>query len=168
MTSELSITNTSGVNIKSYMTVSGAPFTVLQTGTGIRHFTVTGNLTLSDIILSGGTTPNPTYGGGGVIINNGHLTVESGTVIQNCYNSYYGGGVYAAEGTFEMTGGEIIGNTAKTGGVYLASNSTFKMTAGKINSNTAISYSGGIEVHHSAFEAASFSAAILLHRCITI
>lgn len=81
------------------------------------------------------------YGGGGVYVR-GTFTMSGGEISGNKAGN--GGGVYvpsACEG-FTMTGGKIINNTATNlgGGVY--ANGTFEMSDGEITGNTAPSGSG--------------------------
>ena len=69
---------------------------------------------------------------GGAISNNKCYTSST-------YQSQYGGGVrVSGYATFEMTGGEISGNTGANngGGVSIAENGTFTMTSGIIKNNT--------------------------------
>ena len=75
-------------------------------------------------------------GGGGIYVEGGSLTLESGSITGNkTFNN--GGGVYVGSGgTFTMKGGSITDNTAdnKGGGVYVDSSCTFTMTGGFIGS----------------------------------
>lgn len=57
-----------------------------------------------------------------------------------------GGGVLVG-GTFNMTGGQIIGNTAGNGGGGVLVSGTFNMTGGSITGNTARNQGGGVMVH---------------------
>ena len=53
----------------------------------------------------------------------------------------YGGGVYVAGGTFEMSGTAAISNNTATtfgGGVYVGSNATFTMTGGTIGGSADV------------------------------
>lgn len=112
-----------------------------------------GNLTLQDSVTGGfirggtGSSDNgKTYGGG--VNNNGHFTMEGGTITGNTAD--YGGGVNNA-GIFTMEGGTIEGNTADNGGgLYNNSNAsgiensgTVYMLGGTITGNTA-TLGGGV------------------------
>ena len=61
-----------------------------------------------------------------------------------------GGGVSLGEGSFEMGGGEISGNTAKAGTAYgggvatASSESRFTMRGGSISGNDASTAAGGV------------------------
>lgn len=106
--------------------------------------------------LNGKTiTGNPgSYNASPIIKVYGSLTLKDsvgGGKITGNYNSATGGGVYVFEdGTFEMTGGEISGNTAGDGGgVYVGVNATFTMSGGTISGNIA-EYGGGVYVYEDA------------------
>ncbi|MBQ6756537.1 MAG: S-layer homology domain-containing protein [Oscillospiraceae bacterium] len=73
----------------------------------------------------------------------GYITGGTGTKTAVSTNQRYGGGVYVNGGTFNMTGGTIIGNTATYGGgVYVDNGGTFNMNGGTIIGNTA-NFGGG-------------------------
>lgn len=89
--------------------------------------------------------------GGGIYVENGFLTLESGNISKN-KAAQDGGGVYLGPGgTFTMKGGSITGNTAGSngngnsngGGVYVSSGCTFTMQGGSITDNTAGSNGNG-------------------------
>ena len=79
---------------------------------------------------------NYSDGGGGIYVEGGSLTLESGSITGNkAFKN--GGGVYVGSGgTFTMKGGSITDNTADEygGGVYVGSSCTFTMTGGFIGS----------------------------------
>ena len=77
------------------------------------------------------TGGNGDDGSGGVDINGGTFTMSGGNIVGN--TATYGGGVYINVGTFTMSGGNIVGNTAMYGGGVCSigtpySFSTFKMS----------------------------------------
>jgi len=116
---------------------SGDLFRIIFTKSG-RLGTVNGNLTLENIIMDGNSK------GSGIMVNSsGTLNMNSGSVIQNCYISGYGGGVYNS-GTFNMYGGAISNNSSSAygGGVY--NEGTFNMYGGVISDNSSIAYGGGV------------------------
>ena len=123
----------------------GNKFTIKIT-TGGRHGIVNGSLTLENIVLDGNGN-----GGGIAVSSSGIFTMNSGSVIQSCYVSDYGGAVYS-QGTFTMNGGSAISNNKSGkdgGGVY--STGTFNMgnsASGTqeviISGNTAVSVGGGV------------------------
>ena len=88
--------------------------------------------------------------------------ITGGTGTHNSKGTYSGGGVYVAEGgTFNMTGGNIVGNSATWGGgVYVngvsaGAKGKFTMTGGNITGNSAIGTSsggGGVNVDKGTFE----------------
>ncbi|MFI3116225.1 MAG: right-handed parallel beta-helix repeat-containing protein [Clostridia bacterium] len=64
----------------------------------------------------------------------------------------YGGGVYVTGGTFTMDGGNIAGNTARSGGgVYVENSGTFTMDGGTIAGNTATTNGMGVYISSSTF-----------------
>ena len=144
----------SGITLSADKTVtltssSGNTFTLTIEEENERHLTVFGTLTLENIIFDGNKA------GGGIQVEiDGTLTMNKGTVIQNCSAYYVGGGVYN-DGTFIMNGGKISGNaTTKTesedygeepgedygGGVY--NTGEFTMNGGKISGNHATNGGG--------------------------
>ncbi|MCI6953959.1 MAG: autotransporter adhesin family protein [Spirochaetia bacterium] len=95
--------------------------------------------------------------GGGIYVESGSLTLESGNISKN-KAAQDGGGVYLGpDGTFTMKGGSITGNTAGSngngnrngGGVYVSSGCEFTMTGGSITDNTANANGGGVYVHEN-------------------
>ncbi len=132
---------------------SKKPWTIRQTATttdmtsyNARHFYVEGGLTLYNIILAGTEdTTSGTYSiyNGGVYVygSDARLKMMDKAVIEQCSN-YTGGGVYVNSGKFEMDGGEISGNEARSngGGVDVRSG-TFEIGGGEISQN--VGYTGG-------------------------
>ena len=86
------------------------------------------------------------YYGGGVCVNGGTFTMESGNIVGN--TATYGGGVYVQSGTFIMSGGSIKGNNATNGGGVYVQSGTFNMESGSISGNNAGS-GGGVFVYSS-------------------
>jgi len=119
----------------------GDKHTITQAA-GKRHFTVSGSLILENIILEGlGSTAGTIYDGGVDVKGGGVLTVTTGAVIRGCFNSTGGGVIVASNGTFNMTGGQISGNTsfgassASGGGIH--SSGIIIITGGEISGNEA-------------------------------
>lgn len=115
--------------------------------TNNRHFKIYGNLTLENIILIG----NADLGvGGGIDIDGGSLTLNSGTIITKCYNNGSGGAIYAVNNSkIVMNEGKITNNKTSTsaaigGGVSLT-NSDFIMKNGEISYNLS-TWGGGVDV----------------------
>ena len=93
-------------------------------------------VTVNGGIITGGYF----YRGGGIHVNGGNLTLESGSIACNTSagSGGYGGGVYMANaGIFTMTGGSICGNTVNNGGsgVYAEGASTVVISEGTIQGN---------------------------------
>ena len=124
---------------------SGAELTLTDSGNTVRYYDkdAKGLWTLA----ADQTTPTDYITTGGVI------TGGTGTSDRNPNPNYNGGGVYVQEdGTLNMHGGNITGNTAKSngGGVYIYKGS-LTMTGGTISGNTANSYGGGVAVNAGHF-----------------
>ena len=73
----------------------------------------------------------------------------SGAITDNTFRR--GGGVRVESGTFEMTGGQIIRNTAVSGGgVYVDwARASFTMRDGVISANTATESGGGVFLEYT-------------------
>jgi hypothetical protein len=89
----------------------------------------------------------PAEGGGGGVYVEGTFEMKGGTISGNTVNTV-GGGVYIKGGTFTMSGGTISSNNATDygGGVYVY-DSIFNMWGGTISSNNAENYGGGVYVN---------------------
>ncbi|MCL2296426.1 MAG: hypothetical protein FWC29_05045 [Methanomassiliicoccaceae archaeon] len=126
-------------------------FCLTKTTAG-RHGTIKGSLTLEKITLDGNGAA------GGIAVNaSAFLTMNDGSMIQNCYVASDGGGVYNY-GTLTMNGGMIIGNTANGvgpfsggGGVYNESKGALIMNSGMIGGNTAANGGGVYNNNNSTF-----------------
>lgn len=112
-------------------------------------FNVTGKLTLKDITLNGGSSNGIETNAALVCVSaGGELQTESGTVLQNNNNTYthgvnFGGAVYvAADATFNMNGGIIQNNSAKTGG-GVDNCGTFNLNGGSVINNTSTANNSG-------------------------
>ncbi len=100
--------------------------------------------------MSGGSiTGNSATQYGGGVCNCGTFTLSGGTIggtTGESNTAISGGGVSnRSGGTFEMTGGNITGNSVSAnGGGVENNNSTFTMKSGNISGNTASGYGGGV------------------------
>lgn len=90
------------------------------------------------------STATAATGFGGAIYWAGGTLNLSNTDITSC-SAPKGGAIYVESGKVVMDSGTISGNTATTdgGGVYVASNGTFIMSGGTISGNTATNGAGG-------------------------
>jgi hypothetical protein len=83
---------------------------------------------------------------------NGNVTI---TGFKNNYSSSLngGGGVYVSDGTFNMNGGTIVGNSANYGGgLYLSTGTNSTMSGDSIiEGNSAVNYGGGVFVNGGNF-----------------
>jgi hypothetical protein len=98
------------------------------------------SLELHDITLQGKSGNTASL----VRVNSGGaLVMKAGSLITGNTKSSSGGGVYVSGGgTFDMSGGEVRGNTATAnsvngGGVFVGASSSFTMSGGAVRGNTA-------------------------------
>jgi hypothetical protein len=98
-----------------------------------------------------GTTTD-SYSGGGVNVAGGTFTMNGGAISGNSTDG--GGGVSVDGGIFTMSGGEISGNTASSGGGVQVNGGTFTMSGGEISDNTTGGYGGiggGVDMWSGTF-----------------
>ena len=140
--STISVSGTKTLDLNGYgirMTGSGS---VISVGNGAY-------LTLNDSDTSKThkyTVSSPKSNGSGLATvddTNGTQSFSGGYITGG--NAGSGGGVAVNGGTFNMTGGTIIGNrsTSNGGGISVYGNAAFEMTSGALIGNTA-AYGGGI------------------------
>lgn len=103
-------------------------------------------------LYGGVITKNTSTTGAGVYVYGGTFNMVGGIITQNTStgtsSDQGGGGVYVRDnGTFNMIGGSITGNSAARsgGGVYLTGESSFSMSGtASISNNTGVNYGGGV------------------------
>ena len=145
----------SGGTFKMSGTAKITGCTVTSTGTsdgGGGIYNEGGNVEIAGGTISGCTAGRS--GGGICVHSNGILTMTGGSISGNGNTDMtYGGGVYVNGGTFTMTNGTISGNSAQMGaGVRLYQTFTkFDMSGGEITGNTATKYGGGVYVNQGTF-----------------
>ncbi|MCL1949809.1 MAG: hypothetical protein FWF59_08765 [Turicibacter sp.] len=144
-----SISIPSGVTVK--LSSDGGPFTLSSTTANQRHFTVSGTLQLGNIVLDGGSTGSA--GGGGIYAGTGGIvTLNSGAILQNCYNSSHGGAVYL-NGAALTANGATFQNNANGGygaGVY-GTSATVNTQNCTFVDNQAVNSGGGIYIITGAY-----------------
>jgi len=102
----------------------------------------------SGTVIGVSGSPNHATYGGGVYIDGGTFTIESGSgnIVYNTADN--GGGVFVNRGTFTLpSGNEIVNNSATNGGgIYVASGGTFTMNGavGKSGSPNTADKGGGV------------------------
>lgn len=105
------------------------------------------SVSMQTITLKNGYDPSASSaGGGGVYVDSGTFTMNSGAISSNQTVYGNGGGIYVAGGgTFVMNGGTISANKAANGnGVHVSESGIFTMNGGTISANTNTStYEGG-------------------------
>jgi parallel beta-helix repeat protein len=106
-------------------------------GGGLYISTDSGEVTLSNSIVSGNsTTGGNRYGGGAYIEGAGTASLANNTIQNN--TAYAGGGVYfRSSSTVTLTDNAISGNTASYGGVYVYSSTTATFTDNTISGNSS-------------------------------
>ena len=155
----LSINNTVTLDLNGH-TISRA-LTEAKAAGNVISIQDGGNLTITDSSAdkTGVITGGNNIGNGGGIINNGILTLKSGSIIGNsCIEgkvdgtSYYGtgGGIYndGSKCEFYMEGGSVSKNTAQGGGagIHGVSTKQFAISGGEITGNIAVNKGGGVRV----------------------
>ncbi|MFQ9908233.1 MAG: S-layer homology domain-containing protein [Acutalibacter sp.] len=130
----------------------------------------------ASLTMSGGTVAgNSARTGGGVYIGGSEegvtFTMNGGTIRENSAKKSgnlhgYGGGVYLARGTFELTDGSIENNTSDNsgGGIYLYRNNytynpCLKLSGGTIRGNHAGSSAGGVGYYNAGTPVIELSGA---------
>jgi len=134
----------SGKNITLVSNNSTMRFLFKRTNNRQRHFIVDGNLTLGNNITICGTSINIIGGGGVYIRKGGTLTMNNGSVIQNC-RAAFGGAVEMEDGstTFNMNDGIIRNNRASCGGGVYNWGGLINMNGGTITGNQSTCSIGG-------------------------
>jgi hypothetical protein len=94
------------------------------------------------------------YGGG--VKSSGTFTMEDNASVDHNTSSQYGGGVYFNGSTFTLTDGyigdnETTGSSTHGGGVYLTGTATFNMAGGEIAGNIAKTRGGGVYINSGDF-----------------
>jgi hypothetical protein len=131
-----------GINITVVLRGVGGNRTVMLQSHGTM-FTVQKEVTF---ILDNNITLRGHSGNSGTMvrIEGGLLKMNAGSTIignNNGDSHHGGGGVFLSDGSFEMTGGTISGNTASTGGGVMIWTGLFTMMGGTISNN--VSREGG-------------------------
>ena len=114
--------------------------------------------TSSTLLVDGGIiesntaagTTSTTGRGGGIYAANGSVVLSGGEITGNQGNQ--GGGLGVGGGSVEMTGGMVTGNTANQGGGVYTTGSTakFTMNGGNIADNTTAGNGGGLHAASSS------------------
>ena len=119
---------------------------------------VRGNLTLTNIIIDGGTENGITPGGSTRCMwisgENCTVVLGEGAILQNgrVTGTADGGGVYVNNGTFTINGGVIRNCSARNGGgVYQNAAVGFDLVAGSIMQCTASGQGGGVYINKGPF-----------------
>ena len=148
LTSDISLTTTvlipNGAEI-TIMSAGGQTFGLIASGnTDAIRVDRNASLTIVNVLVS------RLYGTRGRgVVNNGTLTLNSGTISDNNAPQSRGGGVLTS-GRFIMNGGAITGNSAYNGGGVKVESGSFIMNGGEIKNNTAIN-GGGVDVEIGSF-----------------
>ena len=107
-------------------------------------FTQNGNAKIESCKTFINKTYNETGRGGAIYVEKGTYTLAEQAAVTNCTTQNLGTVYIADYGEFNMTGGEISGNTADYGaGVYLT-RGNMTIAGGKIAQNTANQAGGGV------------------------
>lgn len=148
-----SVNNGSGASlnglplITSAITIEGAGFTIARDG-GAPQFRIlnvetSGNLTLNNTTITGGSLPNGGHGGG--IANNGTLTLTNSTISGNSTMSHGGGGIHSGYGsTLTLSNSTISGNSTAVYGGGIFNDGTTTLINSTVSGNTSGVDGGGI------------------------
>ena len=149
---DLDLSSTVAITRNVTITSDGDTKTITSTTSGHSYLLdVQANVTLTNLIVDGGSTSNVTASRALIAVNNGKLTLGSGAIVRNNNNTTTngaGGGVCVIGGDLDIDGGTISGNTANSGGGIAMVNATAYTTtfkSGSITGNTATKamFSGG-------------------------
>lgn len=131
-------------------------------GSGFRAFHIEENatVTISGVTIAGGRTTqgaaiqndgdltinsstimnNIAIDRGGAIHNTGDLTINGGAISGN--QAFLGGAIYSDSGTVTLSGVSLLNNEAHLGGGYFGDEATANATGGTISGNTAVNGAG--------------------------
>ncbi|MDX6443283.1 MAG: hypothetical protein QOH71_357 [Blastocatellia bacterium] len=128
----------SNVNING----PGESLLIVDGATATRVFEIASERTvsISDLTVTRG---NASGNGGGILNDNGTLTLTNSTVNGN--NANFGGGICNLGGTLTLTNSTVSGNTSTdaAGGIYNVLAGTLTLTNSTVSGNTASSGDGG-------------------------
>lgn len=108
-----------------------------------------GTETLTGGVITGGKNRKEDISGwkGGGVSVNGTFAMSGGNIVGNM-STYDGGGVFVdISGAFTLSGGSIAGNTCTYSGGGVFVKGTFTMSGGSIAGNTCTSMGGGVYVN---------------------
>jgi CSLREA domain-containing protein len=153
---------TGDLDLLEAVTIVGDPAggTVIDGDLGDRLFHLLGAVVdLVDMTLTRGSTPGDFYGGGGVLVESGTLTMTRCT-ISDCVCDHDGGGIFSL-GTVVLDRSAIVGNTCARAGGILHAGLDLQLTNTTVSGNTAtVSSSGGIDIDGLAMSATLRSSTI--------
>ncbi len=140
--------------VSSAITIEGGGATIQrQSNAPFRLLAVTGsgNLTLNDLTLSGGSLTNQGSGGAVYVAANAKLTMSNVTVSGNTVSANNGGGLYARGGQIDIRNSVVTQNQAlKGGGIDLDPYASLSVQNSEIRSNLAFEGGGGISLAPNA------------------
>ena len=105
--------------------------------------------TFDGCTITGNTVTNSDSKGGGVYVNGGTTTYNSGTV-SGC-GAAYGGGWYQNNGTLYILGGSISGSATNGGGLYMYDGNTKVYHYGGTVAGTATANGGGVYKNNGSY-----------------
>ena len=151
-----SLTNAEGdLDITTDITIEGNGATIDASGLGDRAFQVsaTGDLTISDVTVTGGRpadAPSAAGGGsGGAFLNAGTLSI-SDSVLDDNSAERAGGAIEASAGSSttlvetDLTNNATGAAPGNGGGLHLTGAGTVSITGGTVSGNTAAAEGGGL------------------------
>ncbi len=174
----------STLTISKHLTIDGGNRAITLSGdtgndgspnVGIFSINSSGVATLTHLSIVSGTAPMPLSGAGGGILNNqGTVTVQNSTLAGNSAD-YFGGGIMNNQGTVTVRNSTLSGNSAGNGanttgggggimnnqGTVTVQNSTFSVKVARVNSlgGGIMNNNGTVTVQNSTFSGNSASLA---------
>ena len=141
--SPITLTSTISINQNLTITGPGASTMVVSGDNAVEVFAVnSGTVTISGLTIENGVSP----AGGGGILNDGTLTINSSTVSGNTDNGESGGGGgILNEGTLTINSSTVSGNTANDypGGGIFNFTGTLTINSSTVSGNTVNGFPGG-------------------------
>ncbi len=141
--SPITLTSTISINQNLTITGPGASTMVVSGDNAVEVFAVnSGTVTISGLTIENGDSP----AGGGGILNEGTLTINSSTVSGNTDNGESGGGGgILNEGTLTINSSTVSGNTANDypGGGIFNFTGTLTINSSTVSGNTVNGFPGG-------------------------
>ena len=142
-TAKVDITGASEIS-NNTAKLSGGGVYVKKTGASATTVTLDGKTSVCKINgNSADGSHTETYGGGGIYLSSGTVTLNNATVDENNAPSGLGGGIYVGSGDINVNSGSVSKNTSYDGGGLYAGGGIITFTKGGTISYNVASHNGG-------------------------